>query len=196
MPTDTVVVFVFEEHWTAALLRAQLLERGVEGVALPRLSIALVALGGEAFGGSFVAVAQHSTLTDRDEATLAALRAMGAIAGTVLVASALIDGTGGRWDKVLPLPIAFGKVAEAVDELLKAPQAEDEGAETKRAMDATDAGFELRLGAPWPMLRCRRCGSSRHVDVPRTRASLGALRQSFAAFWVEHAALHRSASPG
>jgi hypothetical protein len=199
MPTDVVVLFVFEEHWTGALLRAQLLERGVEGVALPRLSIALVALSGELFGGALLAVAQHSTLTDRDEATLEALRAMGALAGTVLASSSVVELVRGRWDRVLRQPIAFGKVAQAVEELLRAraqsgvedvDEKDRAAAENERAALAKEAGFELRVGPPWPMLRCLRCGATRHSDVPQTRAALGALRQAFAAFWVEHAVLH------
>jgi hypothetical protein len=125
---------------------------------------------------------------------------MGTIAGTVLVSSASreVDATAGRWDKVLRLPIAFGNVAEAVDELLRRSQKEPKEKEPKdeaavaetRARIAEDAGFELRLGAPWPMIRCARCGASRHVGLPKTRAMLGALRQSLASFWLEHTARH------
>jgi len=178
-------LLAFGEHWTCAVVRAELIERGVNGRCAPAVSVGL--LLGDFDGLPDLLVVENETLSEHDRLVLDVFGSLGALGATVLVTDAS-SPVRGRWDRVLRRPIAVGGVADGVEEVLRASSR----APAVSTEPASIEGSEVRLGAPWPMIRCTRCSSSRHCELPQLPQQHARARTELAKFALEHGLEHQS----
>ena len=195
-----LVLLAFHDHWTCALLRAELLERGVAAVCLRAVAAALLPASPVSLAAPLVVVAEQASpaeravLGGRDGEALAWLRALGVLRAAVLVTSADADVIDDAWDRVMRRPIVLGDIADVAKKLAGAG-ASSPGHRRRgrvRSQTPTVAGFEIRIGPPWPAVRCTRCSASRQCEAARTESALGEVRANIATFGLAHAGCRKS----
>jgi hypothetical protein len=155
---------VLPEHWSCALLRALIVERGWNATCAPTLRAAL-------FGAARapkVVLLDLDALTDGDRAVLRALARAEVRPRLLLLAHALTQALPpGRW-AVLRKPIGVDAIADAVAKFEGEP----------------DASVRSE---PWPRASSDTCGVTRHYEPPRTGQEEDAVRADMVRFVVEHA---------
>jgi hypothetical protein len=191
------IALILEEFWTCALLRAELLERGRSAACVGRLGVLLVASRPAPMNAPMVIVADESALSGRDRGALRWMRAVGAPMRTVVIAHATVD-VEGPWDRVVRRPISLGDVATIVNgmahELRSTPRPVRETEQIGPRASSTGtlsafepiAGLELRMGPPWPMIRCPSCNASRHCKTPGTPGEIREVQEALVNFALVH----------
>jgi hypothetical protein len=170
---EPAILLAFGDRWTATLLRAELLERGHEASRTTHVARAILT---SESGRIRVLAVEHPTISARDRLVVEWFRKLTGTPKVVLLTGASADVEPGPWDRVLRRPITIGSIAEVITELAYGEPAFDA---VECPSDMALRGFEVRLGDPWPMIRCARCRNSRHCERPHTgveeRTSLVAL---------------------
>jgi hypothetical protein len=170
---EPAILLAFGDRWTATLLRAELLERGHEASRTTHVARAILT---SESGPIRVLAVEHPTMSARDRLVVEWFRTLAGTPKVVLLTSASADVGPGPWDRVLRRPITIGRIADVITELVHGEAALDAAG---HPTDMALRGFEVRLGDPWPMIRCVLCRASRHCGPPHTdveeRASLVAL---------------------
>ena len=111
------ILLVISDHWTRALLRAELIERGYDVVGAPDLLTALLSRPVERDRGPVRAI-----LIDQETLVEPAVRLLDLLVSrhrdppVLLLASALLGELPGPWKRVLHKPAAIGEIASAVEE--------------------------------------------------------------------------------
>lgn len=177
---DAPIVLVVDDY-TCVTLGAELLERGRDFACYSTVATMVVSVDAGSLGVPFVLVVDQITLSERDRMLLAGLHATGPLAASVLLASGLVDASR-PWDRIVHRPIASRELADILDEVLRSSRQE----RSRHAGQADLPGFELRMGRPWPIIRCSWCGGSRHCETPRTTREGGLVRQEVMKFLLAH----------
>jgi hypothetical protein len=111
------ILLVMSDHWTRALLRAELIERGYDVVGAPDLVTALLCRPVERDRGPV-----RGILIDQEVLVEPAVRLLDLLVSrhrnppVLLLASAVLRAPSGPWKRVLHKPAAIGKIASAVEE--------------------------------------------------------------------------------
>jgi hypothetical protein len=111
------ILLVMSDHWTRALLRAELIERGYDVVGAPDLLTALLCRPVERDRGPVRAI-----LIDQEVLVEPAVRLLDLLvsrhrnATVLLLASTLLAAPSGPWKRVLHKPATIGGIASAVEE--------------------------------------------------------------------------------
>jgi hypothetical protein len=168
MPSALIVM---PEHWTAALLKAELLERGWDAACAPSMAEGLVLAAGRKIS---VALVDQAALSSRDPRLLAWAVAHEGMR-LVLLTGAMTEQARGPWQRVLRRPLSLGAIADALASSASAPS------------PRVETGFSVRLDKPWPAIACAHCGRSRHYEMPRGEGEMRAVEADLPAFVVEHA---------
>ena len=175
-------VLVWRDHWSCAMFRAELLERGWESGCARSLGIALLRLRGEAHPRPIdVVLVDQATLSERERSAMGALIALKGQAEFVLLGRRVAQPQVAPWDYVVDRPISIGALADLVASSAFRPRksADRDHFELTR--------FTVRLGAPWPSIWCKRCGLSRHHQAPRSEEERERVRVYLMNFVLEHA---------
>lgn len=191
-----LVLIAFRDHWTGALVHAELLERGHDAACAGAVAAAVVTSTRANLARASVIVVEDATLSSpHDRAALAWLRALDPTRTVVLLTSATADVADGPWDMVLRRPITIAQIADVVEQLVDAGDAPASRAPEPSRARPPPEGFEVRVALPWPMVRCRGCLASRHCEVPRTPAAKGTVIAAVVTFGLEHDACGRGGGP-
>ena len=111
------ILLVMSDHWTRALLRAELIERGYDVVGAPDLVTALLCRPVERDRGPV-----RGILIDQEVLVEPAVRLLDLLVSrhrnppVLLLASPLLTSPSGPWKRVLYKPAAIGEIASAVEE--------------------------------------------------------------------------------
>lgn len=179
------VIVALADGWTGSLLHAELGVRGYRAGCVEHVASALLAP--ERLRTVRVLVAEHATLSERDRLVLDWLRAFDAAPAVALLVRERDDGGEDGTDRMLRRPITVGEIADAV-EALAGPRVAPDGAISPSPDFAPLRGFAVRLGPPWPMIRCGRCAATRHCDMPETPVDRERVRVALAKFGLAHQA--------
>ncbi len=169
-------LIVMVEHWTAALLRAELLERGWDAACAPSMAEALLIGAGR---GVSVVLIEDATLTARDPRLLAWAAAHEGMR-LVLLTGAVTEEAREPWQRILHRPLSLGAIARALRGVASEPPS------------SAESGFSVRLGKPWPAIACTRCGKSRNYPMPRAANEERAVQADLPSFVLEHAGCEAS----
>lgn len=113
------ILLVMPDHWTRALLRAELIERGYDVVGAPDLASALLSRPVEKDRGPVRAI-----LIDQDALVEPANRLLDLFVSRyrnpalLLLARAQLDTPPGPWQRIVRRPALIGEIASAVEETL------------------------------------------------------------------------------
>jgi serine/threonine protein phosphatase PrpC len=111
------ILLVMSDHWTRALLRAELIERGYDVVGAPDLVTALLCRPVERDRGPV-----RGILIDQEVLVEPAARLLDLLVSrhrnpaVLLLASAVLRAPSGPWKRVLHKPAAIGEIASAIEE--------------------------------------------------------------------------------
>jgi hypothetical protein len=167
--------------WIGVLTRAELLERGWEASAIEGIAAALVRLNPELWKPPLVIVAEAETVSGRDLAALRWLRAIHSVVAAIAIVAVRAEAAGAEaWSMVLHRPIAVSEILGAIFRASR--QAAALPPDGRVLLD----GLDCRLGEPWPMIRCTRCGASRHCEQPRTEGHPGDMTIAIVTFALAH----------
>lgn len=170
---------------TCALLRSELIERGHDATCVARIAAALLMMDVEPTRPMCAMVVEQEALSDRDRIVLEWFRALEAAPPIVLVTGDVAKAMEGPWDRVVGGPPSLHAIADVVDVIARSGAPPNRG--TRRPGECAPLrGFELRLGPPWPMVRCPRCGTRRHCEAPRGPAERDLVRAAIVKFGVQH----------
>lgn len=111
------ILLVLSEHWTRALLRAELLERGYDAIGAPDLITALLYRPVERERGPVRAILiDQEIVSQRASRLLELLISRHRNPPVLLLASALLSAPSGPWERVLHKPAALGEIAAALEQ--------------------------------------------------------------------------------
>lgn len=169
-----MAVLVLEDHWACALLRAELLERGRESECAPSLLLALL----RRREAPRVMVVDQHMLSAAERAALDALAAMDDETRIVLLGGG-VESPLGPWDRVLRRPILAAELLVVLESAL-------DGTLPRLRPQRIPEGVALRRSAPWPMIRCNACHTTRNYEAPRVTQEMALVAGDAAMFVLEH----------
>jgi hypothetical protein len=150
------------------------LHRRARPLALaPSVGVGLLGMAEAGVPANAIVVHQRA-LRDFDERLLMGLASMSPRPRLVLLRTAGPQWS--MWDDVIP---CVSNTASVADDLAQRLDAEADLA--PRADLVT-----IRLGDPWPMIRCTRCGASRHFFKPRGPNEDNQVRAALPKFVLQH----------
>jgi hypothetical protein len=169
-----MAVLVLEDHWTCALLRAELIEGMRDSECAPSLRLALLR---RREAPNVLLVDQH-LISGAECAALEALASMDDRARVLLLGGG-VEVPLGPWDRVLRRPILAAELLGVLERALdgKLPRLRP-----RRDPD----GVVLRRSAPWPMISCATCHTARHYEAPRGPPEVAMVAGDAALFVLEH----------
>jgi hypothetical protein len=169
-----MAVLVLEDHWTCALLRAELLERARDSECSPSLRLALL----RRREAPNVIVVDQRLLSAPECAALEALAAMDDETRIVLLGGG-VESPLGPWDRILRRPIRAAELLSILESAL-------DGTLPRLRPRRIPEGVALRRSAPWPMIRCDGCDTTRNYEAPRVPHEMALVAGDAAMFVLEH----------
>ena len=185
-----IVLLALADHFTCTKLRGDLIERGRDAACVISVAAAIVLSAPTMLARASVFVVEDSTISPQDRNALTWIRALDPLRGIVLIAGG-VDAAGDDkelWDGVLTRPVVANELCEVVGAL--ADRAAGPDVTSRLAARRAPAGFELRVGFPWPMVRCTRCSATRHCEAPRDAVEQGIVIAALVTFGLAHASCH------
>ena len=179
-----IVLLALADRFTGTKLRGELIERGRDALCVMSASAAVILSAPNVVARASVFVVDDATLTPQDCAALEWIRALDPLRAIVMVTSGVEDD-GELWDGVLTRPVVANELFEVVGALGDRAAAPDRAA--RPAARRVPSGFELRVGFPWPMVRCLRCEAVRHCEAPRDAVEQGIVIAALVTFGLSHA---------
>ncbi len=181
-----IVLLALADHFTCTKLRGDLIERGRDAACVISAAAAIILSAPSMLARASVFVVEDS-LTPQDRNALHWIRALDPRRAIVVIASGAepVDDDAQLWDGVLTRPVDPGELCDVVGALgdrAAAPASAGRG-----TLRRTPPGFELRVGFPWPMVRCTRCSATRHCEVPRDAVEQGIVMAALVTFGLAHA---------
>jgi hypothetical protein len=182
-----IVLLALADHFTCTKLRGDLIERGHEAACVMGVAAAIILSAPSMLARASVFVVEDSTLSPQDRNALAWIRALDPLRAIVVITSRVEDvhDDGQLWDGVLTRPVEASELCDVVGALGDRAAAHDAAA--RRAARRAPSGFELRVGFPWPMVRCTRCSAARHCEAPRDAVEQGIVMAALVTFGLSHA---------
>jgi len=179
-----IVLLALADHFTCTKLRGELIERGRDAACVISVTAAIVLTAPIILARASVFVVEDSTLLPHDRAALAWIRALDPLRAIVMITSGVEDDTE-VWDGVLRRPVVASELCDVVGAL--GDRAATPDATARPAARRVPSGFELRIGLPWPMIRCTRCSATRHCEAPRDAVEQGIVIAAIVTFGLSHA---------
>jgi hypothetical protein len=172
------IAIAVEDHWTCALLCAELRERGLRARCVDHLAAALLLSEEEEREPTRLVVTEARVLQGADVPALQSLRAVDGRPAVLLIAPANSAVPDGPWDRLLRRPLTFGSLVECIGKATETAP--------RRDADGGLAGIVVRTGLPWPAVSCARCNTSRQCEAPRDARERERVRIAIAQFIVAH----------
>jgi len=174
------LLLVVPDHWTRVLLRAELLEEGYEAVGATSMETALVVPKADVRGPVRLILLDQDALSGQHASAARSLAARHGGAPIILLASTLSMPPAGPFRSIVRRPTTIGGLVSAIRDLV------GEGG-TPRPIPSGKDVFTVRMGPPWPLIHCRRCGKARHVEPVRGERERERARAELRKFTLEHA---------
>jgi len=185
-----IVLLALADHFTCTKLRGDLIERGRDAACVISVVAAVVLSAPSMLARASVFVVEDSTIEPQDRDALTWIRALDPLRGMVVITGGA--GAAGEdeqlWDGALTRPVVANELCDLVAAL--GDRAAGPDVTSRLAARRAPAGFELRVGFPWPMVRCTRCSAARHCEAPRDAVEQGIVIAALVTFGLAHASCH------
>ena len=162
------------DHWTCALVCAELREHACIACCVPSIAAALLLTNDPIE----VVLADRENLNARNVAVLRWSRIVSDKPAVALLAAADDVVEEGTCDRVLHRPVTIGRVVAAVEPLAMR--------RATQPLQPPPGAIELRLGPPWPAIRCTVCGHTRHCQTSQHPEDWQLARKALLQFAIEH----------